>query len=87
MLEGLINLGIDEAKQHLERALIIDIRKPPVEYQGDRAKLSGYYRHIQERIWRHLENGELDAEQHGRLLELLAESHSVPDKVTAPLAR
>ena len=76
VLEGLVNLGIDEAKQHLECALITNIRQPPDRIQHDSTEFSRYYDALRERIWKHLENGELDAEQQQRLLNILADSGS-----------
>ena len=87
MLEGLVNLGIEEAKQHLERALITDIRQPPDSVQHDRGELPRYYATLRERIWKHLENGELDAEQQARLFDLLSDSAKPPsDTVPTQLA-
>ena len=73
MLEGLVSLGIQEAKEHLERALITEIRKPSVEPGDPRARAT-YEADLRDRIWLHLENGELDANQQRRLLEVLADS-------------
>ena len=87
VLEGLVNLGVEEAKEHLECALITDIRQPPDRIQHDSTELSRYYLALRERIWKHLENGELDAEQHGRLFEILADSGPASDQLPARSAR
>ena len=87
VLEGLVNLGVDEAKQQLERALITDIRQPPDRIQHDSTEFSRYYGALRERIWKHLENGELDAEQHGRLFDILADSGPASDQLPARSAR
>ena len=74
VLEDVVNDGIQDAKQHLERALITEIRKPPPQVQDDHEAGRDYYSNVRERIWKHLENGELDAVQHARLLEILSGS-------------
>ena len=72
VLEDLVNLGIQEAKEYLERALVIEIQEPPERILGDRNDLRRFYTQLRRRIWNHLHNGELDVEQQGRLFELIA---------------
>ena len=74
VLDGLVNTGIQEAKEHLERALITEIRKPSASAASESEGASTRLAELRERIWTHLENGELDAEQRQRLFDILADS-------------
>ena len=73
-LEGLVNTGIKEAKENLARAIVTQIRTIAVESGSKSEKMRDRYAALRERVWKHLENGELDAAQHAHLMTVIEES-------------
>jgi hypothetical protein len=73
-LEALINDGIKEAKENLARTIITQIRTLAGEKVPKGERLRDRYTLLRERVWKHLENGELDAGQHAHLMEIMERS-------------
>ncbi len=75
-MEDLVNEGMKEAKDNLAKAITIQIRNLPQESQAVGESETESVAALRNRIWKHLENGELDAAQHANLMKVLEESLS-----------
>jgi TRAP transporter TAXI family solute receptor len=70
-LNALIVARIGEAKERLFRAMVADIRA--LGANGNPEQMREAAEATRDRLWKHLENGELDTDQLRRLLEMLEE--------------
>ena len=72
--EGLIDNRIRNAKENLTRALLSEIRALRSQGDLDAPQRRQLYATLEERSWKHLENGELDEPQHSLLLKVIRET-------------
>jgi TRAP transporter TAXI family solute receptor len=72
-LEGLIRERMEEAKVTLKRSVLADLRALRAPEVLDKKTRRDHYASLEERIWIHLEHGELDTSQHKLLLDLIRE--------------
>ena len=75
-LVNLIESRKKEAQENLTRALLTEIRAHRAQGDLDAAQRRELYAALEERSWKHLENGELDEPQHSLLLKVIRESPS-----------
>ncbi len=73
-LMNLIESRKKEAQENLTRALLSEIRALRNERDRDAAASREHYSGLEERCWKHLENGELDEPQHSLLSKVIRES-------------
>ena len=62
------------AKENLTRGLLSEIRALRGQKDLDATASRERYSALEERCWKHLENGELDEPQHSLLLKVIRES-------------
>ena len=79
-LEDLANAGIFEAKKHLMRALLSDIRQFQDQTQQEDTSDGKAYAALKDRIEVHLVTGELDIAQYDHLEKRLSEIQKPPDR-------
>ena len=79
-LEDLANAGILEAKKHLMRALLSDIRQFQDQTQQEDTSDRKAYAALKDRIEMHLVKGELDIAQYDHLEKRLSEIQKPPDR-------
>ena len=72
-LQLLINSRISQAKENLTRVLLAEIRAVRAQGDLDSAQRGELLASVEERSWKHLENGELDQSQHDLLSKLVIE--------------
>ena len=72
--EGLLENRMRNAKENLTRALLSEIRALRNQGGPDAPQRRQLYATLEERSWKHLENGELDEPQHSLLLKVIRES-------------
>ena len=73
-LVNLIDSRKKEAQENLTRALLREMRAHRDQWDLDAAQRRELYAALEQRSWKHLENGELDEPQHSLLLKVIRES-------------
>ena len=70
-LHDLIGVRVTDAKETLTRALLAEVRSVEEESVSDDEDQRRRYAVLDGRIWKHLENGELNTDQQSLLLKLI----------------